>query len=63
MRIFFGVAVSVVHAVHDGVSTRIEKRGTLSYKGKEVKETIPEPVHGEHFMRRIPMQEKCLTEE
>jgi hypothetical protein len=35
----------------------------LSYKGKEVKETIPEPVHGEHFMRRIPMQEKCLTEE
>jgi len=27
----------------------------LSNKGKEVKETIPESVHGEHFMRCIPM--------
>lgn len=63
MRVFFGIAVGVMHTVHNGIRSWIEKRGTLSNKREQVKETIPESVHGEHLMGCITMQEKCLTEE
>jgi hypothetical protein len=55
MRVLFGVAICVVHAVQNSVSPRIEVRRALSNPGKNIKEALPEFIHGEHFMRRITM--------
>jgi hypothetical protein len=63
MRVFFGVAVCVVHPVHHRIGTGIQKRGTLCDEREKIKEALPEFVHDKHFMRRIPVQKKCLTEE
>ena len=60
MRIFFGIAVGVVHPVEDGVGAGVEKRGTLGNKGKSVEKSLPEFVHLEHLVGRIAMQEECL---
>jgi hypothetical protein len=60
MRIFFGIAVGVVHPVEDSVGAGIEKRGTLGHKGERVEEPLPEFIHLEHLVRSIAVQEKCL---
>lgn len=63
MRIFFSVAVGMMHAVHDTVCTWIQERGPLCNKGKKVKESFPGFAHREHFMRHVAVQEKRLTEQ
>lgn len=62
MRIFFGIAICVVHPVHHCIGTGIQKRGALCNECEKIKEALPEFVHGKHLMRCIPVQEKCLTE-
>lgn len=63
MWIFFRVAVSVVHAVHDGIRTGVKKGRSLGKNGKPIEKTLPELIHGEHFMRSIPVQKKRLAKE
>jgi hypothetical protein len=60
MRILFGIAVSMVHTVKDGVGAGIEEGGTLDEKGKTIKKPFPEFGHPEHLMGSISMKEKCL---
>ena len=60
MRIFLGIAVSVVHPVQDGVSAGVEKRRALRNKGKRVEKFLPEFIHLKHLVGRIAVQEKCL---
>ena len=60
MRILFGIAIGVVHAMQDGVSAGIEKGGALCYKGKCVEKSFPEFIHLKHLMGRIAVQEECL---
>ena len=58
--IFLGVAVGVMHPVEDRIGPGIEEGGTLGEKGERVKEFLPESIHLEHLMRRVPMQEERL---
>ena len=60
MRIFFRIAVGVVHPVEDGVGAGVEKRGALGNEGKRVEEFLPELIHLKHLVGRIAVQEKCL---
>ncbi len=62
MRIFIGIAVRVVHAVHDGVGAGIEKRSPLEQERKKIKRPFPEPAHRKHPVRCITVQEKGLAE-
>ena len=50
VRVFFGVAESVVHPVQNGVRARTQVRRSLRQVGQKIKETLPELVHREHFM-------------
>jgi hypothetical protein len=63
VRILFGIAVCVMHAVKDGISAGIEIRGTLHEPCENVKELLPALVHSEHFMCCVTMQEKCLPKQ
>ncbi len=63
MRVPFRVAVRMMHPVHNGVGAGIQERGTLRDEGEEIEEPLPEPAHGEHPVRRVSVQEECLTEE
>ena len=63
MGIFFRIGVSMVHAVHDGIGTWCKVGTPLRYIGQEVKKPLPQFVHGEHFMRGIPMMEKGLEKQ
>jgi len=63
MWIFFGVAVGVVHAVHNGISPRIQKRRTLRNKGYQVEIAFPEFRHCKHFVGCIAVQKECLAEQ
>jgi|TARA_B110000495_G_scaffold191377_1_gene194426 hypothetical protein len=40
----------------------MKKRGTLRYKGEEVKKLLPKRIHTKHPVRHISMQEKALSE-
>lgn len=63
MRVFFGIAVGVVHAVEDGIGSGVQVRRALCDPGKYVKEFFPGFAHRKHFMRAIAVQEKCLSEQ
>lgn len=63
MRVLFGIAVSMVHPVHDAVRPGVQKRGSLKEPGTEIKEFLPERVRVEHFMRCVPVKEKGLKKQ
>ena len=48
MRIFFGVAEGMVHAMHDSIGARLQIRRSLSNNGEEIKEPFPEGGKLEH---------------
>jgi hypothetical protein len=52
----------MVHAVHNSISPWIKERGALRDKCKKIKKTLPERVHGKHFMGGITVQKKGLAE-
>ena len=60
MRIFFRVAIGVVHPVENGIGSWIKKGRALGKEGKAVEKPLPELIHSEHLMRSIPMQEESL---
>lgn len=62
VRILFGVAISVVHAVEDGVGAGVQERRALAEKSEGVKELFPEFVHLKHLMRSIAVKEEGLRE-
>lgn len=63
MRIFFSIAVSMVHAVHDGIRPGIQEAGALCNERAGIKEPFPPLAHGKHFMGSIAMKEKGLEEQ
>jgi len=50
MRIVFGIAEFMVHAVHNAISPRNQVRGALEKPGAEIKETLPEFTGGIHLV-------------
>ena len=63
MRILFCITIGMVHTVHDGICTWIEKRGSLSYEGGEIEKSLPALAHREHFVGSVTVQEKSLEEQ
>jgi hypothetical protein len=61
MRVFFGIAVSVMHPVKDGVCPGIKERRSLRDKCKEVKKALPGFTHAEHFVGGVPVQKEGLA--
>ncbi len=62
MRVFFRVAICMVHPMQDTIRSGTQIRRTLPDIGEDVKKLLPISVHREHFMGCIPMQKKALTE-
>lgn len=60
VRVFFRVAIRMVHPMQNGVCPGVEEGGALGDKGKGIKEPLPELIHSKHLMRRVPMQEESL---
>ena len=62
MRVLFCVRKCMVQSVHNRVSFGNEVRRSLRNVRHEMKNTLPELVHGEHFMRGITMVIERLNE-
>jgi hypothetical protein len=62
VRVLLGITVCMVHPVEDRISSRIQIRGSLCDPCIEIPEFLHGGTHGEHLVRRIAMQEECLTE-
>lgn len=62
MRVFWCIAVRMVHAVQDSVCSGGKVRTALSNPGENVKKFFPELTHYKHLMGSIPVQKKTLTE-
>ena len=60
MRVFFCVAVRMMHPVHDRIRPRIQERRTLCDEREEVEEFFPERIHRKHLVRCITVKEKGL---
>lgn len=63
VRIFFGVAVGMVLAVHQGISPRIKKRGAFEKVGHQVKSPLPKLIGGEHAVRGVAVLKEGLKEQ
>ena len=63
MRVFLGIAVGMVHTVHNGICPRIEKRRSLENEGTEVKCFLPKGVHLKHFVRCVPVLKEGLEKQ
>lgn len=53
----------MVHPMHNGVSSGIQKRRALCNKSEKIKKTFPEFTHRKHFVGSISMQKEGLTEQ
>ena len=53
VRVFFGIAIGMVHAVQDRVGPRVQEGGALAEKSEPVKELFPEFIHLKHLMRCV----------
>jgi len=62
VRVFLGISESVVHAVHDCISTSAKIRRTLSDEGEDEEETFPTFAHGECTVSGVSMLEEGLAE-
>jgi hypothetical protein len=60
MRILSRVAVVMVHAMHNGIRTRTQKRRALEKPGTEKEEPLPERRHRKLFMCTITMKEEAM---
>lgn len=60
MRVLFGIAVGVVHAVHDGIRAGVQVGRTLGKPGKNPEELFPERGHSEHLMSAVTVVEERL---
>lgn len=63
MRVFLGIAVGVMLAMHNGISPRVQKRRALANKREHVKRTFEKLMGSKHFVRSIPVQKKRLEKE
>ena len=63
MRILLGVAVCMMHAMHNRISPRIQKGSPLEKPRTEIEKLLPERIRIEHLMRSIPVKEKCLEKQ
>ena len=61
--VFFRIAVGMMHAMEDGVGPGIEEGAALGDEGEGVEEFLPERMHFEHLMWRIPVKEEGLWKE
>jgi hypothetical protein len=52
----------MVHAVHNGISARIQEGRALNQEGEKIKEAFPTFAHSELFVRSIAVIEKGLAE-
>lgn len=62
VRVFWGVAVRMVHPVEHRIGPRGEVRTSLTDPGKYVEESFPEFGHGKHLVGSIPVKEEALAE-
>lgn len=62
MWILFCITIGVVHPVKDRISSRVQVGRTLRNPCKNVKEFLPEGIHGKHFMRGVAMKKEGLAE-
>ncbi len=62
VRVLLGIAVGMVHPVHDSIGARVQERRALCDKGEHIKEPFPEFAHRKHFMGAVTMQEERLAE-
>lgn len=63
MRVLFGIAVSMVHTVHNSISARVQERRALGNERKQIEKTLPEFIHGKHLMGCITMMKKSLAKQ
>ena len=63
MRIFFGVAVHMVHAVHHSIGPWNQKGRSLNKPGTYIKNTLPVLADMVHFMGSIPVQKKGMKKQ
>lgn len=61
MRVFFRIAIRVVHAVQNGIGSGVEVGRALHHPGEDVEKALPAFAHGEHLVRCVAVQEKSLT--
>lgn len=63
MRVFFRIAVSMMHSVQNGITTRAEERGSLRDVCQKKEEPFPKTGHGKHLVRGITMQKEALAKQ
>jgi len=63
MRIVFGIAEFMVHAMHHTISSWNQVGRTLEKPGAKIKEPFPEFAGRIHLVRRISMQIKSVKEQ
>ena len=63
VRIFFGIAVGMVLAVHQGIGAWVKKRGAFEKVCHEIKNAFPKLVGGEHAVRGITMLKEGLKKQ
>jgi hypothetical protein len=62
VRVFFGIAVFVVHAMHHRIGTGHQIGRTLGKPGKQVKHPFPLFAGGIHLMAGKTMQKERVKE-
>jgi len=63
MGILFRITVSVVHAVKDRISPRVQIGRTLRNESHHIKEAFPEFGNVEHLVCRVAVQKERLTKQ
>lgn len=63
MGIFLCIAVSMMHAMHNGICPGIQEGGALCNCSACIKKPFPEFIHGKHFMRCVPVKKKRLAKQ
>jgi hypothetical protein len=63
MRIFFGIAVSMMHAVHNRIRPWYQVRRSLRKPRHKIKSSFPVFGCGKHFMRSKTMEKKGMKKQ
>jgi hypothetical protein len=63
MRVFIGIAIRVMHPVHNGIRPWNKKRRSLRAPGKQVKQSLPFFTGYIMPVRSIPVQEEGMKEQ
>lgn len=63
VRVFFRIAVGMVHTVQYSIRSWVQEGRTLRQKSHKVEKSFPALAHGKHLVRCVPVLKKGLTEE